>query len=370
MSLYDAGSANGARIYGDLGSINDGNWHHLVFVLDRNKQASIYLDGNLAKAFKISGTVTSAAKTIDTGLAATIGQDPTGIYQESGSGDIDDLAVWTRALSPLEAAQVFTAGNAGFSPAYVAPPVVGTQPSSIVAPIGTVTNLSVVVTSTSTGVTNYQWQLNQSDLPGKTSPTLSFTSLAFTNYGDYRVKIDDGGLIVYSSTVTVRPPASGLVINTAPASKSAPTGIPTTLSVVASSASGTTNFQWRFYGTNAPAANYAGTTTRTLTVSSMSAARVGPYDVIVSDGFNSVTSSPVANLSIAVQPTITNALSGATLNLSFGTQVGPQYVLEWKGALTNGAWNILSTNAGTGNPVTIPTATSPDPQRFYRVRMQ
>jgi len=121
MSLYDAGSAEGARIYGELGSINDGNWHHLVFVFDRNKQAVAYLDGNPAKSFKIDGTSTAAAKTIDTGAPVSIGQDPTGIYAETGSGDIDDLAVWRRALTPLEAASVYAAGAAGFSPAYVPP---------------------------------------------------------------------------------------------------------------------------------------------------------------------------------------------------------------------------------------------------------
>ena len=29
------GSTGGAEYYGDLGSINDGNWHHLVHVMDR-----------------------------------------------------------------------------------------------------------------------------------------------------------------------------------------------------------------------------------------------------------------------------------------------------------------------------------------------
>jgi len=125
MSLYDAGSANGARIYGEKftgrGAINDGNWHHLLFVFDRNKQVVTYYNGNPAKSFKIDGTSTGAAENIDSGQPATIGQDPTGIYAETGSGDIDDLAVWTRALTPLEAASVYAAGAAGFSPAYVPP---------------------------------------------------------------------------------------------------------------------------------------------------------------------------------------------------------------------------------------------------------
>ena len=115
LSLYDAGSANGARVYGELGSINDGNWHHLVFVFERNSQVVTYLNGAPAKSFKIDGTSTAAAKTIDSGLAAVIGQDPTGIYAETGSGDIDDLGVWKKALTPLEAASIYAASQNNLS---------------------------------------------------------------------------------------------------------------------------------------------------------------------------------------------------------------------------------------------------------------
>src|SRR6185295_14524443 len=109
-SLYDSGAANGSRVYGEIGSLNDGNFHHLVYVFDRNSQVVVYLDGSVAKTFKISGNSTALAKTVDTGQRATIGQDPTGIYAETGSGDIDDLAVWKRALTPLEAASVYVSG--------------------------------------------------------------------------------------------------------------------------------------------------------------------------------------------------------------------------------------------------------------------
>ena len=64
---------------------------------------SVYQDGNLARAYKISGTSTAAATGIDTELPATSGQNPTGLYQETGSGEIDGLGVWRRALTPLEA---------------------------------------------------------------------------------------------------------------------------------------------------------------------------------------------------------------------------------------------------------------------------
>ena len=89
--------------------------------MDRKSQVSIYQDGILARAYKISGTSTAAATDIDTGLPATIGQDPTGLYQETGAGEMDDLGVWRRALTPLEAASIYTAGANGQSFADLPP---------------------------------------------------------------------------------------------------------------------------------------------------------------------------------------------------------------------------------------------------------
>lgn len=75
-------------------------------------------------------------------------------------------------------------------------------------------------------------------------------------------------------------------------------------------------------------------------------------------------------VALAASPFITPSLSGSTLNLTFPSQSGFQYVVEWKGELTNGTWNPLSTTNGTGSPITIPDSTQPDSQRFYRVRIQ
>jgi hypothetical protein len=110
MTVFD-NIGNGARLYGDIGSINDGGpgFHHLAFVFDRT-QAFVYLDGTNAHSVKIQGNGFVTSGTVDSGNAATIGQDPTGRYGEDGSGDIDDLGVWRRALSPLEVASLYIAG--------------------------------------------------------------------------------------------------------------------------------------------------------------------------------------------------------------------------------------------------------------------
>jgi hypothetical protein len=108
VSVMDA-AGNGFGAYGDANSINDGIWHHLVHTFDRvNSIAVTYLDGVVAHYDPQAGALASAGN-IDTGRAATIGQDPTGQYPENGSADIDDLGVWRRSLSALEAASIYMA---------------------------------------------------------------------------------------------------------------------------------------------------------------------------------------------------------------------------------------------------------------------
>jgi len=120
-SIYGAG--NGVRLYGDLASINNGSWHHLVHVVDRAAGTVVtYLDGAVAHYALSAGTTVSAAGNIDTGLPATIGQDPTGRYGETGSADIDDLGVWRKALTPLEAASLYIAAISN-QLSYVSAPI-------------------------------------------------------------------------------------------------------------------------------------------------------------------------------------------------------------------------------------------------------
>ncbi len=127
-TIFDL-SGNGIGGYGEVGAINDGNWHHLVHVFDRKKGLFNYLDG-LAVPFhkEDGGTSEQAAGDIDTGNWFTIGQDPTGTYSltpnvVTASGDIDDIGIWRRALTPLEAASIFMAGASNKLSFAYSPPV-------------------------------------------------------------------------------------------------------------------------------------------------------------------------------------------------------------------------------------------------------
>jgi hypothetical protein len=112
FSIFD-GAGNGVGYYGTIGDINDGSWHHLVHVVDRKNGFTTYLDGIPVFGRKQAGTSVAGAADIDSSPpnAATIGQDPTGHYAETGSANIDDLGVWRRALTPVEATSIFVAAS-------------------------------------------------------------------------------------------------------------------------------------------------------------------------------------------------------------------------------------------------------------------
>lgn len=92
--------------------INDGIWHHILVSHDRDDVATFYLDGRQLGAVDIAGI-----GDIDSGLTTNIATDGTeGIGWENWfPGELDDLAIWKRVVSPDEVAAIFTAGAAGNS---------------------------------------------------------------------------------------------------------------------------------------------------------------------------------------------------------------------------------------------------------------
>lgn len=87
----------------------DNSWHHILVVHDRGGQASFYVDGvKLAAAPSLVGQ-----GSVETGSPVVIGADSVGNYRLSG--DLDEVALWTRALTDEEAAMVYQQGQKNIS---------------------------------------------------------------------------------------------------------------------------------------------------------------------------------------------------------------------------------------------------------------
>jgi len=93
--------------------INDGNWHHLVFSIDRTGTGVTYFDGQPVDARDETGV----GDLNNSGATVNIGNDTTGVYPWSKIGgthaeaDIDDLGIWRRALSPYECESIYLVGQ-------------------------------------------------------------------------------------------------------------------------------------------------------------------------------------------------------------------------------------------------------------------
>jgi hypothetical protein len=248
----------------------------------------------------------------------------------------------------------------------ISPPVVA-GPTDALANIGGSATFAVTA-RTATGVTNYQWYLNGVAIAGATGQSLTVNPVVAASFGSYSATVNDGAYTSWSTSATLKP-ASGPVIITPPSSLAAVVGGSPTFSVTVSTSTGATNYQWTYYGTNLTSAS---ATTRTLTLANVQPVSFsGPYAVIVSDGFISITSTPAATLTLAGSPAISSpAVPGHTnFVLSFNTQIGPAYVVDFKTNLTDAVWRALKTNSGTGSIITV-TNTANSPSGFYRVRLQ
>lgn len=114
-SLNDGTSPAGwpgvvAQYGNDVGyanSLNDGEWHHLAFLVDRAGEMVTYQDGVRVHAKPLAGLEFN----LDTGLALTIGQGADGAYPEAGSFEMDDLGIWRRALTDYDAQAIYVVGS-------------------------------------------------------------------------------------------------------------------------------------------------------------------------------------------------------------------------------------------------------------------
>jgi hypothetical protein len=109
-SLLDASGTPGIVYPGANNSINDGNWHNVISTFSRTNNSLTFLDGQLVANVPIS---IAAVGNLDTGEPTVVGQDPTGQYDDGADDsvvfDLDDMAVWRRALTPLEATGIYMA---------------------------------------------------------------------------------------------------------------------------------------------------------------------------------------------------------------------------------------------------------------------
>lgn len=265
-----------------------------------------------------------------TWFGLTPGQRVPGGWQGTLSGTPATATV--RANGLVAAAHANSARSTWFIESSIGPPAVSTQPFSRTNNAGDLATISVLAAGD--GVISYQWfkdgvLLNDSfHIYGSQSPVLTLSNILAADGGAYSVVITNGSYAVTSqvATLTVIDPC----ITSQPANQAAAAGQSASFTVTAT---GTPNlfYQWRKAGVS-----ISGATGTALNLTNVQSSDATTYDVVVTNGIGSVTSS-VCNLTvnqvtadslnpgadnyistIAVQPDRKVLLGGMFLNLAGG----------------------------------------------------
>jgi PKD repeat protein len=323
---------NSVRVITTPGAYNDGQWHHLVATLGPVGMA-LYVDG----AVRAASTDTVSAQPF-TGYWRIGGDSVAGWPNAAGEnfiGDIDDVAVYGRALTPAEVAADQSVGSGGVFPNQ--PPV-----ASFTATGGQLT--ATVDGSASTDpdgtIASYAWDYGD----GGTDTGMTPAPHTYAAAGTYPVTLtvtDNSGATNSTSQQVVIAP-----LNTPPVASftATPTGLTVALDATASTDPDGTiaSYSWD-YGDN--------TATGTGVSASHTYAAAGTYTVTLAvtdnQGATNSTSQPVTVVVPNQLPVASFTATGGVLTASVDGSASS----DPDGSIASYTWDF-GDNTATGTGVT------------------
>jgi hypothetical protein len=184
-------------------------WTHVAATLDGSSGTmSIYTNGVLA-AQTVTAIRPFGQLEADQSPGVGIGNLNDGGNNFPFLGDIDEIALYNRALIPAEIQSIYNAGSAGKCDGPF-PPGISVQPVGQTTLEGSNVVLSVVTTGT--GPFNYQWNFDGKNLVGATNVTLNLANLHPNQSGNYSVIVSTAFGSITSSIVTVTVFAQDILI--------------------------------------------------------------------------------------------------------------------------------------------------------------
>ncbi len=289
--------------------------------------------GTPAPTFSATGLPSWATLNTTTGVLSGTPPDTTG----------SPIAVTVTATNGIATTQALTLT---VLPAVIAP-AIANQPSNAAVDQGATAVFSVAATGTAP--LTYQWSRNGAPISGATTANLTLSSVQPSVAGSYTVAVSNTAGAISSSVAT-------LVVNTAPVIALQPrtqTALAGSVVSFAVTAGGGTsfNYQWRKNGLQ-----IAGATAASLTLTGVTSADSGNYDVLVSNGLGTagsslaqlnVVSTPLAPV-ITAQPASRAITVGASVTLTVGASGAPSPAYQWRKNGTAIAGATGTTYAVTG----------------------
>ena len=331
-------------------SIFTNQWVYYVATFD-GAHTLLYTNGVLATTYAQSGhTIESGANTMYIGAYSGPGRE--------FPGDFENLAVYSYTLTPAQVANHYFYGTNS------AVTFITTQPASQTNYVGL--TASFAVTASGLPPLSYQWQVesngvyanlsNGGQFSGVTNATLSISSLVLGNATNYDVVVSNsyGSVTSAPATLTVLND-TGPSIVVQPASQTNFAGLNAMFNVNVTGYP-PLFYQWQVqsngvYTNLNNGGQFSGVTAATLTISSVAGGNGTNYDVVVTNAFGSVTSSPAA-LTIT-----TNIVPNGTVKLMcIGDSITDIDQCDWRSdlanELTDAGYNYLMVgrNQGTACP--------------------
>lgn len=158
----------------------DGAWHHLVAVVDASSSAiNFYVDGTDVADASLGTGILASSHAISIGAR----QSGSGAYDLQFNGVIDEVAIYNTALTWNQVTAHFEARFADN-----AVPVIYTSPASTTNYPGVGVAFSVDADGPDLA---YQWQFNDTDIPGENASTYTIPSTTSASAGKYRVIVSN-----------------------------------------------------------------------------------------------------------------------------------------------------------------------------------
>jgi len=332
------------------GLITTNRFHHVAATYDRPSGiAALYVDGaSVAQTYlglftpRTIGGLYFGLRPYDAGAGLRF------------AGQMDEISVYSRALSAAEVQAIYAAGSSG---KCALAPVIAVEPRNQTVLAGA--NAMFSVSPAGLPPTSFQWTFDGTNIAGATSATLLLTNVQFEQGGTYSVAMSNSvgyGMSAPATLTVLSPPQ----ILSQPASAVGYFGESIALQVQAEGTPPLT-YQWFFDGLPIPWATNA-----FLSLSNLQFTDAGAYSVQITNLYGSVVSGSAA---LIINPA--GVSPGLYAGLTISGPVGKTYDIQYATSLNaTNTWTTI-TNLTLTQPVQLWVDTSINvsggTSRFYRV---
>lgn len=181
----------GDNVTGPL--VNPGQWHHLAVTSSGTTNIILYLDGINVASGNLSFNTPQGTTLYIGGVSAPS-------LTRQTIGQIDELTIYNRALTPDEIAAVYNAGTAGKCSSLIGPYIFSQSTDESVL-IGS--SVSFYVFAGGSPPLSYQWSFGGKNIAGATNSTFTFTNAQLTNAGVYAVTITNQYAAAFSTNINL-----------------------------------------------------------------------------------------------------------------------------------------------------------------------